>query len=129
MKVKFSALLLIIAISVCSALNNNASAQAQKKVAAKGTPASGKAADIAAGKGLIAKSDCLTCHKLDVKLVGPAYKDVAAKYPPTEDNYNLLIAKVMNGGSGTWGQVAMAPHPTLAAADVKKMVTYILSIK
>jgi cytochrome c len=129
MKVKFSALLLIIAISVCSALNNNASAQAKKKVAAKGKAASGKAADIAAGKGLIAKSDCLTCHKLDVKLVGPAYKDVAAKYPPTEDNYNLLIAKVMNGGSGTWGQVAMAPHPTLAAADVKKMVTYILSIK
>lgn len=86
------------------------------------------AAELAEGKELVAKSDCLTCHKLDIKVVGPAYKDVAKKYPATEANYELLSKKVIAGGSGNWGAVAMAPHPNLAAADVKKMVEYILSL-
>ena len=89
----------------------------------------GKAADIARGKALIASSDCLSCHKLEVKLVGPAYVDVAKKYPATPENYDLLTKKVIEGGSGNWGPVAMSPHPTLAPADAKKMVTYILSLK
>ena len=67
------------------------------------------AADLAAGKALFLKSDCLTCHKMDVKLVGPAYYDVAKKYPPTEADYELLANKVISGGSGNWGTVAMAP--------------------
>jgi cytochrome c len=87
------------------------------------------AADIAAGKALFLKSDCLTCHKLDAKVVGPAYYDVAKKYPPTEANYEMLANKVISGGSGVWGQVAMAPHPTLTHDDAKKIVEYILSLK
>jgi cytochrome c len=87
------------------------------------------AADIAEGKALFLKMDCLTCHKLDTKVVGPAYYDVAKKYPPTEANYELLANKVISGGSGVWGQVAMAPHPTLTHADAKKIVEYILSLK
>ncbi|GAB2978176.1 hypothetical protein GCM10027049_11980 [Mucilaginibacter puniceus] len=86
------------------------------------------AADIEAGKGLLAKSDCLACHKVDTKLVGPAYNDVAKKYPASEANYDMLTKKIIAGGSGNWGQVAMSPHPTLAAADAKKMVQYILSL-
>jgi cytochrome c len=87
------------------------------------------AADIAFGKALFQKSDCLTCHKMDVKLVGPAYYDVAKKYAPTDANYEMLASKVIAGGSGVWGQVAMAPHPALTHADAKKIVEYVLSLK
>lgn len=87
------------------------------------------AADIAMGKALFLKSDCLTCHKLDTKVVGPAYYDVAKKYPATDANYEMLAGKVISGGSGVWGQVAMAPHPTLTHDDAKKIVEYILSLK
>jgi cytochrome c len=96
------------------------------------TPAGVKkvsAVDLEQGKQLLSKSDCLTCHKVDVKIVGPAYNDVAKKYPANEANYALLSKKVIEGGSGVWGQVAMSPHPSLAPADVKKMVQYILSLK
>ena len=86
------------------------------------------AADIEAGKGLLAKSDCLACHKVDGPLVGPAYNAVAKKYPASEANYDMLAKKIIAGGSGNWGQVAMSPHPTLAPADAKKMVQYILSL-
>ncbi len=96
------------------------------------TPAPAKkpsAVDIEEGKQLLSKNDCLTCHKLDVKLVGPAYIDVAKKYPASEGNYEALTKKVIAGGSGVWGQTPMAPHPAIAPADVKKMVEYILSLK
>jgi cytochrome c len=85
-------------------------------------------AELAEGKALLAKSDCLTCHKVDMKVVGPAYKDVAKKYPSTEANYQLLTKKVIAGGSGNWGPVAMAPHANLPEGEVKKMVVYILSL-
>ena len=87
------------------------------------------AADLAQGKELISKADCLTCHKVDMKIVGPAYNDVAKKYPASEANYELLSKKVIAGGSGNWGAVPMAPHPSIPPADVKKMVEYILSLK
>ncbi len=87
------------------------------------------AVDIEEGKQLLSKNDCLTCHKLDIKLVGPAYIDVAKKYPASEANYELLSKKVIAGGSGVWGAIPMAPHAAIAPADVKKMVEYILSLK
>jgi cytochrome c len=87
------------------------------------------AADIAQGKALFSKADCLSCHKLDVKLVGPAYYDVAKKYPPTAANYAMLANKVIKGGSGVWGQVPMAPHPNLTFNDAEKITKYILSLK
>lgn len=122
----------LLIITVCAMATTPVSAQTHPKKAigkkAAG-PAKPSAADLAQGQALVSKSDCLTCHKLDIKLVGPAYKDVAAKYPPTEANCNMLAQKIIGGGSGTWGAVAMAPHPALAQADVKKMVQYILSIK
>jgi len=87
------------------------------------------AADLATGKELISKADCLACHKIEIKLIGPAYNDVAKKYPASEANYALLSKKVIAGGSGNWGTVAMAPHPAIPPDDVKKMVEYILSLK
>ncbi len=130
MKQRLTVLLIVITATVFYGLNNHALAQtSHKKPLAKGIHPKKPMSDIQQGEALVAKSDCLSCHRLDVKLIGPSYKDVALKYPPTDDNYNYLIAKIMNGGSGVWGPVDMSPHPTLKSTDVKKMVKYILSIK
>jgi len=132
-KLKFTVSLIIAVIGIqCPA--TKASAQVKKKVVhhttfTKTTTHKPSAAELAEGKALFTKSDCLTCHKMDVKLVGPAYYDVAKKYPATDANYEMLANKVIAGGSGVWGQVAMAPHPNLTHADAKKIVEYILSLK
>ncbi|MEN7550795.1 PA14 domain-containing protein [Rapidithrix thailandica] len=77
---------------------------------------------------LFAQSDCNTCHNEKVKTVGPSYIDIAKKYPNSEDKLQELIEKVLEGGSGNWGQVPMTPHPDLAKEDAAKMVSYILSL-
>ncbi|WP_110055877.1 c-type cytochrome [Chitinophaga sp. S165] len=89
------------------------------------------AAEAAASKGaaLIEQKDCKTCHKVDAKLVGPGYKEVAQKYEATEANIETLAGKVISGGSGNWGEVAMTPHPDVSKDDAKEMVKYILSLK
>ena len=81
------------------------------------------------GAALISKSDCGTCHTADTKIVGPAYKEIAAKYPNTPENVSMLVNKVMGGGSGVWGTTPMAAHPALSKADAEVMVSYILSMK
>jgi cytochrome c len=86
-------------------------------------------ADVDQGKQLLSKSDCLTCHQVQVKVVGPAYSAVAAKYPATTENIDKLADKIIKGGSGSWGQIPMTPHPSVAKADAEKMVKYILSLK
>lgn len=91
-------------------------------------PAAPLKADIEKGKALIGKSDCLACHKIEEKLVGPAYKDVAKKYKPTKANIDLLAGKIVKGGAGVWGQIPMSPHPQVPVEDAKKMVVYILSL-
>ncbi len=86
-------------------------------------------ADIKKGQALIAKSDCLACHKLQEKLLGPSYKDVANKYPNNSATIAQLADKIKKGGSGVWGAIPMSPHPTLSDDDAKAMVKYILSLK
>ncbi|MGY3052907.1 cytochrome c [Pedobacter sp. UYEF25] len=98
-------------------------------VAKDNSAIAGTPAQIAAGGKLLAKSDCLACHNEQTKIVGPAYVMVAEKYKPNEANINYLVGKVINGGSGVWGAIPMSPHPTLAKADVKLMVQYILALK
>ena len=78
--------------------------------------------------GLFAKSDCNTCHNQDVKTVGPAYKAIAERYENNDDNKNTLVAKVIKGGAGNWGQIAMSPHPDLKKEDAETMVSYILNL-
>ncbi len=85
--------------------------------------------DYQKGLELIAKNDCLTCHKVNEKNIGPAYKDVAAKYESNDANISMLAAKVMKGGQGVWGAVPMTPHPQLSEDDAKQMVKYILLLK
>ena len=81
------------------------------------------------GKALIAGSDCLTCHKEDAKLIGPAYKDVAKKYENNDKNVKMLAEKILKGGQGVWGEIPMAGHPNLSPEDAEAMVKYILSLK
>jgi len=86
--------------------------------------------DYTAGLELIAKSDCLTCHKVDEKLTGPSYRDVANKYASQAPGIIPQLAeKIMKGGTGVWGQVPMLPHPTVSKEDAEKMVKYILLLK
>ncbi|MEC5148339.1 c-type cytochrome [Chitinophaga sp. 212800010-3] len=80
------------------------------------------------GEQLMAQSDCKTCHKEEMKVVGPALKDIAGKYPNTPENIDKLADKVIKGGSGNWGEVAMLPHPNVSKDDAKEMVKYILSL-
>ena len=80
------------------------------------------------GEALIAASDCKACHALDKKSVGPTYKDVAQKYKDNKDAESLLVKKIINGGAGVWGEVAMPAHPGLKEDEVKEMVSWILSL-
>ena len=85
--------------------------------------------DYQKGLTLIASNDCLTCHKVDEKVTGPAYRDVANKYENTDENVKHLAGKIITGGAGVWGDVAMTPHPALSQADAEQMVKYILLLK
>jgi cytochrome c len=86
-------------------------------------------ASAAPGEDLIKKSGCTACHQNDKKLVGPAYQEVAAKYKGDAGAAAKLAAKVKSGGSGVWGPVPMPPHPQVSDADIKTMITYVLSLK
>jgi cytochrome c len=83
----------------------------------------------AAGAQLIAKADCSTCHKEQDKLIGPAFVDVAKKYPSSPAQIDTLANKIIKGGSGNWGTIPMAPHPAISMDDARTMVQYILSLK
>lgn len=78
---------------------------------------------------LLKKHACTACHAIDKKMVGPAYKDVAAKYRGNAQAQTVLMEKVKKGGVGNWGQVPMPPNAAVPDADIKTMVTHILAIK
>lgn len=81
------------------------------------------------GKELIAGQDCATCHKETEKVIGPSFKEIAAKYPVTDANIATLADKIIKGGSGNWGEIPMAPHAGVPKEDAVEMVKYILSVK
>ena len=81
------------------------------------------------GKELMAAQDCATCHKETEKVIGPSFKDVAAKYPNTPENISTLADKIIKGGSGNWGEIPMAPHAAISKSDAEEMVKYILTVK
>ena len=86
--------------------------------------------DYKAGLALISKSDCLTCHKVDERLTGPPYRDVANKYAGYPDTIvTHLAGKIRSGGNGVWGEIMMLPHPAISQADAEAMVKYILLLK
>jgi cytochrome c len=87
------------------------------------------ATPVLANQELATKNACTACHAVDKKLVGPAYKDVAAKYRSDKDAAAKLVEKVKKGGVGVWGQVPMPPNTTVKDEDVKTLVKWILSLK
>jgi len=76
---------------------------------------------------LAKKSNCMSCHTVDKKLVGPAYKDVAAKYAGKADAVKTLSAKVKAGGKGAWGEIPMPPNAAVKDADIETLVKWILA--
>lgn len=81
------------------------------------------------GEVLIAYSDCKDCHSKGQRSNGPAFEQIAEKYPVNKAYINILAQKIISVGYGTWGQPVMAPHPNLSHDDAVIMVKYILSLK
>jgi cytochrome c len=82
-----------------------------------------------ANPDLAKAKNCMSCHAVATKLVGPAYKDVAAKYAGQKDAEAKLVAKVMKGGSGAWGAIPMPANPQVTEAEAKTLVKWVLAQK
>lgn len=82
-----------------------------------------------ASEELAKKNNCLACHKVEGKLVGPAYKDIAAKYKGNAKAEAMLIDKVKKGGTGVWGPIPMPPNAAVKDEDIKALVKWVLAIK
>jgi cytochrome c len=80
------------------------------------------------GKRLIDLSDCKTCHAVEKKSIGPAYKEIAKKYRASSQNIDELSKKIISGGGGVWGEQVMAAHPQVSKTDAREMVIYILGL-
>lgn len=81
-----------------------------------------------AGKNIMETSDCKTCHKPNEKSIGPSFMDVAAKYKDDPTSPEYLADKIIKGGSGVWGETAMAAHPGISTSEAKQIVEYIFSL-
>jgi len=82
-----------------------------------------------ANEKLAQASGCMACHSMDKKLIGPSYKDVAAKYRANKGAEAELAKKVKAGGKGVWGDIPMPPNAHVKDADIKTIVQWILTIK
>jgi cytochrome c len=83
--------------------------------------------NMAAGQALAEKSNCLACHKVEGKLVGPGFKDVSNKYKGDKKAEDMLIAKVTMGGAGVWGTIPMPPNAAVKPTDVKTLVKWVMA--
>ncbi|UFH51933.1 ThuA domain-containing protein [Spirosoma sp. KNUC1025] len=95
---------------------------------AQGHRSADEVAQVGKGLRLIEGNDCKACHSIEKKSVGPAYQQVALKYKGEAGATERLAKKVISGGSGSWGEVAMSAHPQLSQTDAQEMVSYILSL-
>lgn len=82
-----------------------------------------------ADQALATAKNCMACHAVDKKLVGPSYKEVAAKYAGQKDAVDKLAGKIMKGGSGVWGPVPMPANAQVNEADAKKLAAWVLTQK
>jgi cytochrome c len=130
----FAAIAILVACN--SSSDTSASADSAATTTGVDTSAATATKDItqdpnySAGMAIEAKSDCATCHKINEKLVGPSFKEIAEKYAGADDaKVDSLANKVIHGGSGNWGQVPMTPHPSLSQEDARTVVRYVLLLK
>jgi len=82
-----------------------------------------------ADQALAASKNCMACHAVDKKLVGPSYQEVAAKYKADKSAVDKLATKIVKGGSGVWGAVPMPANPQVSEAEAKKLAVWVLSAK
>ena len=82
-----------------------------------------------ADQALAAAKNCMACPAVDKKLVGPAYKEVAAKYAGQKDAVDKLAVKIVKGGSGVWGPVPMPANTQVSDAEAKKLAAWVLTLK
>lgn len=82
-----------------------------------------------ADEALAKSKNCMACHAVDKKLVGPSYKDIAKKYAGDAKAVDMLANKIIRGGSGVWGAIPMPANPQVNAADAKKLATWIMGQK
>ena len=82
-----------------------------------------------ADQALATSKNCMACHAVDKKLVGPSYKDVAAKYAGQKDAVDMLAGKIIKGSAGVWGPIPMPANAQVNEADAKKLATWVLSQK
>jgi len=82
-----------------------------------------------ADEALAKSKNCMACHAVDKKLVGPSYKDVATKYAGNAGAADMLAAKIIKGGSGVWGAIPMPANTQVNEADAKKLAAWVLSLK
>jgi cytochrome c len=136
MRKEFLALVVLVFAATFYACNNApekattpAVVEAPKDPAAAAAEALSKNPVYIKGLELIGKSDCLTCHKIEEASAGPAYRDVANKYPNDDKTIEMLSQKIIKGGSGVWGQVAMAAHPMLTPEEAKQLAQYVMLFK
>ncbi|TWG79502.1 cytochrome c [Cupriavidus gilardii J11] len=85
------------------------------------------AVDAAKAQQIATKNACMGCHQVDKKLVGPSYKDVAAKYKGDKNAMAYLSKKVKGGGAGVWGPVPMPANPTISDADLQTVLEWVLA--
>jgi cytochrome c len=86
-------------------------------------------APVLADQALATSKNCMACHALDRKLVGPSYKDVAAKYAGDKSAVDKLAGKIQKGGAGTWGPVPMPANTQVNDAEAHKLAAWVLSVK
>ena len=116
----------VVALTACGGNKDNKTTEASTT---SSTSSLSSNPDYQKGIELIGKNDCLTCHKANEKNIGPAYKDVAAKYDNSDATIKMLSEKIIKGGSGVWGAIPMTPHPALKQEDAEAMVKYVLLLK
>ncbi|RYF71180.1 MAG: c-type cytochrome [Comamonadaceae bacterium] len=82
-----------------------------------------------ADQALATQKNCMACHAVDKKLVGPSYKEVATKYAGQKDAVDRLATKILKGGSGVWGPVPMPANAQVTDAEAKKLAAWVLTMK
>lgn len=125
---KYLMMYALIAIVACNKKENNPDIETNvmlEEPVAKATDSAAAGKD--QGLALIEGADCLTCHKMDVRVVGPSYQEVADKY--TEGDIDMLATKIIDGGKGNWGEIPMTPHAGMSRENAIKMVEYIMTLK
>ncbi len=84
--------------------------------------------NVLADEALAKSTNCLACHSVDNKVIGPAFKDISAKYKGDDAAVATLTGKVKRGGAGVWGDMPMPPNAAISDADIETLVNWILSL-